>query len=73
MGRLTRTIWDHIGDLLEIRQAGLFFYNASQLDAIKDALFKFQQKSDTKAAIIVSFAYVSGQVCSVVTVTVGLN
>ena len=55
-----------MGDLLEIWQQGLLIYTEYQLDAIKDALFKFQQKNDTKAAVIVSLTYLSGQVCTVV-------
>jgi hypothetical protein len=48
---------------LEILQGGSCLYAESQLDAIKEALFKFQQKSDTKAAVMVSMTYISGQVC----------
>ena len=48
---------------LEILQGGSRLYAESQLDAIKEALVKFQQKSDTKAAVINSPTYVPGQVC----------
>jgi hypothetical protein len=44
-------------------QGGSRLYAESQLDAVKEALFKFQQKSDTKAAVMISPAYASGQVC----------
>jgi hypothetical protein len=46
---------------LEILQGGIRLYAESQLDAIKEALLKFQQKSDTKAAVMIT--YTSGQVC----------
>ncbi|KAN0115766.1 hypothetical protein V8E52_006578 [Russula decolorans] len=39
---------------------GTRLYAESQLDAIKDALVKFQQKSDTKAPIIIPMIYTSG-------------
>jgi hypothetical protein len=48
---------------LEILQGGSRLYAKSQLDAIKEALFKFQQKSDTKASVMISTIYTSGQVC----------
>ena len=66
MGKWPGQFANHIGDLLEIWQEGLLIYTENQLDAIKDALFKFQQKNDTKAAVIVSLTYLSGQVCTVV-------
>jgi hypothetical protein len=47
---------------LEILQGGIRLYAESQLDAIKDALVTFQQKSDTKAALLVTMSYTSGQV-----------
>jgi hypothetical protein len=56
---------DHIGDLLEIWQAGFFSYSEDQLDAIKDALVKFQQKNDTKASVYMFLTYSSGQVSPV--------
>lgn len=56
-----------IGDLLEIWKAGFFSYAENQLDAIKEALVKFQQKNDTKAQVVVLLNYSSGQVSSVVT------
>ncbi|KAI0291688.1 hypothetical protein BC826DRAFT_1105825 [Russula brevipes] len=40
---------------------GLLVYAENQLDAIKEALIKFQQKKDTKADLIVTFFYSSGQ------------
>ena len=46
----------------EILQGGVRLYAESQLDAIKDALVTFQQKSDTKAALLVIMGYTSGQV-----------
>ena len=42
-------------------------YAEDQLEAIKEALVKFQQENDTKAAIDVVLSYSSGQVCSVMT------
>jgi hypothetical protein len=44
-------------------QGGIRLYAESQLDAIKEALFEFQQKTDTKAAIMMPVAYTSHQVC----------
>ena len=40
-------------------------HNESQLDAIKKALFNFDQHNDTKAATGVSLIYSSDPVCSV--------
>ena len=40
------------------------FYDESQLDRIKNALFEYDQNNDTKAASGVSLGYLSGQVCS---------
>jgi hypothetical protein len=40
-------------------------YTEDKLDAIKEALVKFQQKNDTKASAIVSMSYSSDPVCSV--------
>jgi len=40
---------------------GILFYSGNQRDAIKKALVNFQQKSDTKAALIVSVFYSSGE------------
>ena len=56
---------DHIGDSLEIWQGGIRSYNESQLDAIKKALFKYDQNDDTKAAFGVGLTYSSDSVCSV--------
>lgn len=64
MGKLTR---DLIGNLLEIWKGGYFSYAENQLDAIKEALVKFQQKNDTKAEVIVIFTFSSGQVSFVLT------
>jgi hypothetical protein len=66
MGKLTRMI-RRSHRKLKIWQGGLFIYAENQLDAIKEALFKFQQVNDTKAAIEVSLAYTSGQVRTVMT------
>ncbi|KAH9060550.1 FAD-binding domain-containing protein [Lactarius vividus] len=41
--------------------AGLIFYTGTQLDAIKEAYAKFQEANDTKASLIISFAYSSGR------------
>ena len=46
-------------------QGGFFFYAEDQLDAIKEALLNFQQKSDTKTALEISLTYYSGQVCAI--------
>lgn len=54
---------DRMGDLFETRQGGILTYAENQLDEIKKALLKFQQKNDTKAACTVSLIYSSGQVC----------
>ncbi len=43
----------------------MLFYAENELDAIRDALFNFQQQKDTKAAIIVIMTYSSDQVCLV--------
>jgi len=40
---------------------GFYLYAENQLDAIKEALFKFQQENDTKAEVGVSMSYSSGQ------------
>ncbi|KAI0303852.1 hypothetical protein BC826DRAFT_1100810 [Russula brevipes] len=45
---------------------GLLFYAENQLDAIKKALNNFQQKKDTKAALLVALAYSSNQLTVVV-------
>jgi hypothetical protein len=52
-----------VDDPLEILQGGVRLYAESQLDTIKEALVKFQQESDTKAAVLISPTYTSGQVC----------
>jgi hypothetical protein len=45
---------------------GIRFYSDNQLDAIKEALFKYQQKNDTRAKVDVSLSYSSGQLlCAV--------
>jgi hypothetical protein len=48
---------------LEILQGGIRLYAESQLDALNRALFEFQQKKDTKAAVMVPLTYTLGQVC----------
>ena len=63
MGKLTRIITMESGSGLEISQGGIRIYTESQMDAIEDALVKFQQKSDTKAAVVVLLFYASGEVC----------
>ncbi|KAH9990413.1 hypothetical protein BJV77DRAFT_1151034 [Russula vinacea] len=46
---------------------GIRLYSNNQLDEIKEALFKFQQKNDTKAEVGVSLSYSSGQfLCAVI-------
>ena len=57
---------DQFRDLLEAWQGGIRYYNESQREAVKDALVKFQQKKDTKAATSVITGY-SGQVRTVMT------
>ena len=54
---------DRIGHLSETSQGGILSYAENQLDKIKEALVKFQQKNDTKAACTVSLISSSGQVC----------
>ncbi|KAI9465692.1 FAD-binding domain-containing protein [Lactarius psammicola] len=41
--------------------AGIILYPGAQLDAVKAAYAKFQETNDTKASIIISLAYSSGQ------------
>ena len=53
--------------VLETWKGGIRFYSDDQLDAIEEALFKFQQKNDTKAEVGVSLSYSSGQVCTAMT------
>ena len=43
-------------------QGGIFFYTEDKLDQIKNAYVAFQNNNDTKAAMILAFAYQSGQV-----------
>jgi len=64
MGKLS--IQRSCGCLIEIWQGGILFYSGNQRDAIKKALVNFQQKRDTKAALILSVAYSSGEVCTIV-------
>jgi hypothetical protein len=40
----------------------VIFLPEDQLDAVKEAYAMFQEANDTKAAIIISLAYSSGQV-----------
>jgi hypothetical protein len=49
-------------DILKPYQGGVFFYTADKLDQIKDAFMEFQNNNDTKAAMILAFAFQSGQV-----------
>jgi hypothetical protein len=63
MGMCAKRSTDHTGDLFENWQGGIYIYAENQLDEIKEALVKFQQKNDTKAACTVSLVYSSGQVC----------
>jgi len=46
-------------------KAGILSYSEDQLDAIKDAFVKFQQKNDTKASVDLFLTYSSGQVSPV--------
>jgi hypothetical protein len=66
MGKLIRMFYRSPWRL-DIWQGGFLFYTEDQLGAIKDALVKFQQKNDTKAAIMISLAHTSGQVCFIMT------
>ncbi|KAH9015946.1 FAD-binding domain-containing protein [Lactarius deliciosus] len=43
---------------------GIMFYPPNQLDAVKDALVKYQQKQDVNAALLVFLNYASGQMTS---------
>ncbi|KAH8983958.1 FAD-binding domain-containing protein [Lactarius hatsudake] len=45
---------------------GTINYNADQLDSVKEALVKFQQKNDTMAALTVSVVYAPGGAISTV-------
>jgi len=60
---------DYIGYLTEVWQGGFLSYSEGQLDAIKMALLNFQEKSDTKAAVLVFMSYSSGPVSSVMTIS----
>jgi len=44
----------------------MLVYTGDKLDQIKEALIKFQQNKDTKAAMWMILYYMSRQVCSVV-------
>ena len=68
MGKLTR---DHLGDSLGIWQGGFFSYSENQLEAIKEALVKFQQIDDTRANVGVSLSFSSGQVSSILATSLG--
>jgi hypothetical protein len=50
-------------------QGGFYSYAEDQLDAIKEALFNYQQKSDLKAATGLTLTYSSGQVRFVTTLS----
>ena len=52
-------------DILKPYQGGVFFYTADKLDQIKDAFMEYQNNNDTKAAMILAFAFQSGQVRSI--------
>jgi len=41
---------------------GILTYTEDKLDQIKDSLIKFQEKTDTKAAMMLSFTFLSGQI-----------
>ena len=41
-------------------------YDEEQLDSMKNALVRFQQKDDIKAAFVLALNYSSGQVCTVI-------
>jgi hypothetical protein len=43
-------------------RAASLFYTEDKLDQIKDSLVKFQEQNDTKAAMLLGFAYTSGTV-----------
>ena len=60
--RVQERFTDHIGDLFETWQGGILTYAENQLDEIKEAVVKFQQKDDTKAACTIACVYSSGQV-----------
>ena len=51
--------------LLETCKGGSRVYAEDQLDSMKNALVKFQQKDDPKAAFVLVLTYSSGQVCTV--------
>jgi len=53
-------------DILKPCQGGVFFYTEDKLDQIKNAFIGFQENTDTKAAMILAFAFQSGQVWPVV-------
>jgi hypothetical protein len=58
-----RTIYRSHRRFIRDLQGGILTYAENQLDEIKEALVKFQQKNDNKAACTLSLIYSSGQVC----------
>jgi hypothetical protein len=64
MGKLARMIYRSDWNSSETWQAGFVYYTENQLDAIKEALVNFQQKNDTRAAVLMSLTYSLDQVCS---------
>jgi hypothetical protein len=70
---VSREFKDLCGCLIEIWQGGSLFYGENQLDAVKKALVDFQQKRDTKAQLILTLAYSSGGVCTIVMISLFLT
>ena len=52
--------------ILQHCQGGVLTYTEDKLDQIKDSLVKFQEKIDSKAAVLVGFVYTLGEVWSIV-------
>jgi hypothetical protein len=67
MGKLTKMTYRSHWRLTRIWKGGFLTYAENQLDAIKEMLVNFQQRTDTKAEVIVLLPYSSGQVSTVTT------
>lgn len=46
----------------------MLIYTRDKLDQIKEALVKFERKTDAKAAVMISISYLSGQVSRLVAI-----
>ena len=73
MGALTKNDLQITLEAYWIPQGGFYSYAEDQLDAIKEALFNYQQKSDPKAATGLTLTYSSGQVRFVMTASLWIQ